>query len=134
MRCRTGDEPARAEFERLDDQSSHLIAIVYSHAASAEEDAHLLKVKIGDEPKTFRPIGADAFLAPQDAGRFARDIYDPGRCHLEVIFVVRQDADEIVGVPATDPFFGKLLGELAADHRADDIAGTREEVGCLGRR
>lgn len=134
VRCRTGDEPARADLEDLDDQAPGLVAVVDGDTASAEEDAYLLKVKIGDEPKTFRPIRADALLAPQDARGFARDIGDPGRCHLEVIFVMRQDADEVVSVPGTDPFFRKVLGELAADHRVDGIAGTREWLACLRRR
>ncbi len=68
---------------------------MYGDAARADEDAHLLKAQVKDEPKTFRPTRADDFLAPQDARGFARDIGDPGRCHLEVIFVVRQDADTV---------------------------------------
>ena len=134
VRCSSGDQPARANLERLYHQSSYLISIVYGDAARADEDAELLEPKIWDEPKGFRPIRADAFLAPQDARRLACDIGDPGRCHLEVIFVMRQDADEVVSVPGTDPFFRKVLGELAADHRVDGITGTREWLGCLRRR
>src|ERR1700690_700630 len=79
MRCSAYDQPGRSELEHLHYESTHLIAIVHGDTASAEEDAELLEMKIGDEPKNSRPMGADAFLAPQHARWLAGDICDPGR-------------------------------------------------------
>jgi hypothetical protein len=51
---------------------------------------------------------------------------DPWRRHLEIIPIVRQDARQVVSVPRGDPFLGKGLGKLAADHRLGCLTPMRQ--------
>src|SRR5215475_9035336 len=83
--------------------------------------------QVGKSLKPALEIAAERIFADDSSGRVSKQVDDYRRSESDALRVMRQDCFEIVGIPRTDPMFGKLASFLSRKH---SFVSIREEEFC----
>src|SRR5678815_5454668 len=92
----------RAEMQHLR-RKSPVSPAVHGYAVCAGKRGQKLETQTGKRLQGLCPVGADGRLALQLPGRLAHQRDDDRRGHLEIVFVMLENAFQVMRVPCGDP-------------------------------
>lgn len=115
MRRRAFHQSLRIEEKRLRRLASEAGAIKDHEACRADEHVQQFKLQIRHARQRRAPINFHLCPALQLSRRFAGELHDERRVHLEVFRVMLQHPRQIMGVPRLDPVVGELVGKFVRD-------------------